>query len=131
MGTQLPLHKKGVETPPQFLAHVHCGQTARWIKTALGMEVGFGPDHIVLDGDPAPLPKKGSRAPIFGPSLLLPNGCMDQDGETAEQFVDRLKKYLTKWREMASFDATYKGLHKILRDQFLQHAAMLALQALY
>ena len=52
-------------------------------------------------------------------------------GETAEQFVDRLKKYLTKWREMASFDATYKGLHKILRDQFLQHAARLALQALY
>ena len=31
-------------------------------------------------------------------------------GETAEQFVDRLKKYLTKWREMAGFDATYEGL---------------------
>ena len=23
----------------------------------LSMEVGFGPSHIVLDGDPAPLPK--------------------------------------------------------------------------
>jgi len=22
----------------------------------LGMEVGLGPDHMVLDGDPAPLP---------------------------------------------------------------------------
>jgi len=25
----------------------------------LGMEVGLGPGHIVLDGDPAPLPKRG------------------------------------------------------------------------
>jgi len=25
----------------------------------LGMEVGFGPRHIVLDGDPAPPPLKG------------------------------------------------------------------------
>jgi len=41
---------------PQFLAHVYCGQTAGWIKMALGTEVGLGPDHIVLDGDPAPLP---------------------------------------------------------------------------
>ena len=40
-------------------------------------------------------------------------------GETAEQFVDRLKKYLTKWREMAGFDATHEGLQNmILRDQF-------------
>jgi len=40
-------------------------------------------------------------------------------GETAEQFVDRLKKYLTKWREMEDFDATYEGLQNtILRDQF-------------
>ena len=36
-----------------------------------------------------------------------------------QQFVDRLKKYLTKWREMAGFDATYEGLQNmILRDQF-------------
>jgi len=27
----------------------------------LGMEVGLGPGHIVLDGDPAPLPKKGTE----------------------------------------------------------------------
>jgi len=26
----------------------------------LGMEVGLGPGHIVLDGDPAPLPKSGT-----------------------------------------------------------------------
>jgi len=43
---------------PQFSAHVYCGQTAGWIKMALGAEVGFGPVHIMLDGDPAaPSPK--------------------------------------------------------------------------
>jgi len=26
----------------------------------LGMQVGLGPVHIVLDGDPAPLPQKGT-----------------------------------------------------------------------
>ena len=28
---------------------------------ALGMEVGLGPSHIVLDGAPAPLPQQGGR----------------------------------------------------------------------
>jgi len=66
MGTQLPLPKKGAEPPPQFSAHVYCGQMAGWIKMALGIEVGFGPGYIVLDWDSAPLPKKGqSPLPIF------------------------------------------------------------------
>ena len=49
---------------------------------ALGVEVGLGPGHIVLDGDPAPSPKRGwtrSPSPIFGPFLLWPNGWMHQD----------------------------------------------------
>ena len=37
---------------------VHCGQTVGWIKMTLGMEMGLGPGHIVLGGDPAPLPQK-------------------------------------------------------------------------
>ena len=36
---------------------VYCGQTVGWIKMKLGMRVGLGPGHIVLDEDPAPLPK--------------------------------------------------------------------------
>ena len=36
---------------------------------ALDVEVGLGPSHIVLDGDAAPLPQKGDRAPIFGSFL--------------------------------------------------------------
>jgi len=44
----------------------------------LGTQVGLGPGHNVLDGDPAPLPKKETEAPIFGPFLLWPNaGCID------------------------------------------------------
>jgi len=47
----------------------------------LGMEEGLGPGDFVLDGDPAPLPKKGrAPSPIFGPCPLWPNGWMDQDG---------------------------------------------------
>jgi len=38
----------------------------------------IGSGHIVLDGNPAPLPK-GDIPPIFGPYLLRPNGWMDQD----------------------------------------------------
>jgi len=62
MGTQLPLQKGH---SPQFLADVYCGQTAGWIKIELGMEVGLGPGHIVLDGDPAPLLTKRGQSPQF------------------------------------------------------------------
>jgi len=47
MGTQRSLPKNGGEPPPQFSAHVYCGQTAGWIKMALGMDVGLGANHIV------------------------------------------------------------------------------------
>jgi len=40
-----------------------------------GTEVDLGPGHIVLGGDPAPLPRKGhSSPPVFSLCLLLPNG---------------------------------------------------------
>jgi len=38
---------------------VYCGQTVGWMKMKLGMQVGLGPGHIALDGDPAPPPAKG------------------------------------------------------------------------
>ena len=44
----------------------------------LGMQVGLGPGHIELDGDPAPLPK-GAEFPIFGPYMSWPNSWMNQD----------------------------------------------------
>ena len=63
---------KGRSPPPQFSAHVHCGQTAGCIKIALGIEVGLGPGYIVLDWDPAGLPKKGrSPLPNFRPISIV------------------------------------------------------------
>ena len=52
----VPLPKKGVEPPPQFLAHFYCGQTVECIQMPLGMDVGLSPGNFVLDGDPASLP---------------------------------------------------------------------------
>jgi len=43
---------------------VYCGQTVGWIRMPHGIEVGIGPGHIVLDGDPAPQ-KVGTAAPRF------------------------------------------------------------------
>jgi len=79
MGTQPPSPKRGRSPSLQFSAHVYCGQTAGWIKMALGMVVGLGPGHIVLDGDLVPLPQKEGKAPNFGPFLLCSNGWMHQD----------------------------------------------------
>ena len=64
-GDTAPLPIKGADLPPQFSAHVYCGQTAGWIKMTLGMEVGLGPGHTVLDRDPAPLPQTGNTYPQF------------------------------------------------------------------
>jgi len=54
-----------------FVTLVYCGQTVGWIKMKLGTEVGRGPGHIVLDGDPAPL-SIGHSPTLFGPCLLWP-----------------------------------------------------------
>jgi len=70
MKTQHPFQKGG-GAPPQFSAYVYCGQTAGWIKMALGMEVGLGQGHIVLDGEPAPFPQQGGRSPNFRPIFIV------------------------------------------------------------
>jgi len=70
---QLPSPKRGQS--PQFSAIFYCGQTGGCIKMPLGMEAG----DFVLDRDPAPAPHKGAEPPIFGPRVLWPNCCMDQD----------------------------------------------------
>jgi len=72
-----PLPQKGRSI--QFSARVYCGQTAGCIKMALGMQVALTPGDCVRWGL-SPFPKKGAEPhPIFGPCLLWPIGCMDQD----------------------------------------------------
>ena len=59
---------------------VYYGQAVGWIKMPLGTEVGLGPGHTVLNGDPAPPMETGTAPPpLFGQCLLWPNGWMDQD----------------------------------------------------
>ena len=79
MGTQLPLPIRGQS--PQFWAHVYCGQTAGWIKMALGWRWPRSRPHCARwDGNPAPLPNKEQNLLQFWPIFLLwPNSCMCQD----------------------------------------------------
>ena len=53
------------------MTFVHCG--------LLGVEVGLAPVHIVLDGDAAPLPKKGAEpSPNFRPIFIVAKRWMHQ-----------------------------------------------------
>jgi len=70
-GDPAPAPPRGT-APPQFSAHICCGQMAAWIKMPLGMELGLGPGDFVLDGDPAPLPKGGgAETPNFRTMLIV------------------------------------------------------------
>jgi len=44
---------------------VYCGQTVGWIKMKLGMWIGLGPSHIVLDGI------HGAEPPNFRPISVV------------------------------------------------------------
>jgi len=64
-GDSAPLPAKGHSPPPQFSAHICCGQMAGRIKMSRGRKVhGLDPGDIVVDGDTAPLPKMG-HSPQF------------------------------------------------------------------
>jgi len=49
---------------------VYCGRMVGCIKMKLGMQVGFGPDHIVLNGNPASPPQRGTT-PNFRPIYVV------------------------------------------------------------
>jgi len=50
--------------PALSVTLVYCGQAVGRMKMALGVEVGLGPGHTVLDGNP-PLPKGAQPATQF------------------------------------------------------------------
>jgi len=76
-GDPTPLPPKG-HSPPQFLAHFYCAQTAGGIKMPLGMEVGLGSGDIVRwvpsspKKGPRPLSAKGAQQPpSFWPMSIV------------------------------------------------------------
>jgi len=85
----------------------------------LGMEAGLSPGHIVLAGNPAPLPKKGTEPPIFGPCLLWPNGCMDQDA-TWYGGKPRPRPHCARWGPM-QLPSPKRGHSPHLHPQFSVH----------
>jgi len=58
-------------SPPQYSAHVYCGQTAGWMKTPLATEVDLGSDHILLDREPALPCERGTSAPSLRPMSIV------------------------------------------------------------
>jgi len=89
----------------------------------LGIEVGLSPGDFVLDGDPAPSPKRGRSqlpspkrysSPIFGPCMLRSNGCMDQDA-TWYRDRPRPRRHYVRWEP--SFPSPKTG--RSHRPQFL------------
>jgi len=64
-GKPAPPKKRG-RAVIHFSIHVHCGQTAEWIRIPFGTEVVLGPGHIVFNGIQLPQ-GKNTPAPTFRP----------------------------------------------------------------
>jgi len=99
-----------------------CGQTVGRIKTKLGMQVGLGPGHNVLDGDPAPSPPNGHSPQIFGPYLLQPNGCVDQD-VTWYRARPRSRRLCVRWGSRCPFPKRGGGPPKFSADVYFDQTA--------
>jgi len=56
---------------------------------ALGKEVGLGPGHIVLDGDPAPPANGAQQPPLFSPCLLWQRSPVSATAELLSKFEVR------------------------------------------
>jgi len=102
-GPSSPSHK-GAQPP--IVGHVCCGQTAGCIKMALGMEVGLGPGHIVLDGKAAPAPPPKKRCTV--PCLLWMNQDATWYGDRPRprrHCVRRRTQLPLKWGTVPHFSA--------------------------
>jgi len=61
----------------------------------LGMQVSLGPGHIVLDGDPAPLPK-GAEPPIFG-LCIVANRLDGSRCRLVRRYMPPPRRHCVKW----------------------------------
>ena len=98
MGTQIILPKKGRSSPIFGPCLLWPNRGMDQLKMTLGMAVGLGPGHIVLDVDPPPLPQKGPSVSQFSAHVYCgQNGWMDQD---ATWYGHRLRprQHSLRWR---------------------------------
>jgi len=71
--------KKGQSPLPNFRPISIVAKRLDASRCHLVRRFGLSTGDFVLDRDPAPSPKTRQSSPIFGPCLLRPNGCIDQD----------------------------------------------------
>ena len=78
---------------------VHCGQMVGCIKMKLGAQVGLGPGHNVLDGDPAPPPSKGhSPPPNFRPISVVAKWLDGLRCHLVWRYRPRPRRLYVRWR---------------------------------
>ena len=122
MGTQLP-QKGGCKRghSPQFSAHVRCGQTAGWMKTPLGTEVGLGPRQaLCYMGTHLPHPKKGAgwtAAPNFRPMSIVAKR-LEGSRSTWYGGRPRPRRHYVRWGLSSSHGKGHS------RPHFLAHFAL-------
>ena len=106
---------------------VYCGRTVGWIRMPLGAEIGLGPGHIVLDGNPAPLPQEGAQLPISGPCLLWPNGWTNQNA-TWYGRTSRPRRHCVTWGPRAQQPPpTFRPTSNVVKRSPISAAADLLL----
>jgi len=76
---------------------VYCGQTVGWISMPLGMEVGHGPGHVVLDGDQA-FPKMGTAPlPNFRPMSVVAKRLDGSRYHLVKRLAYRPRRHCIRW----------------------------------
>jgi len=76
-GDTAPLPKR--EQSPQFSAHLYLWQNCWMHQDATWYGGRPQPRRLCVRWGPSPYPKVAEPHPIFGPRLLWPNDCMDQE----------------------------------------------------
>ena len=93
----------------------------------LGMEVGLGPGHIVLDGDPAVPPPKGVQPPNFWPMSVVAKRSLVLARPTAEHLLIKPSVSclcVLEYRPTGVKEPAYKEQHSSIRCLLLDEEMM-------
>jgi len=77
---------------------VYCRQTIECIRIPLGMEVGLGLNHIMLDGNPTPPPpKKRHSTRTFWPTSIVAKLLDGSRCHLVRRYRPRLRPHCVRW----------------------------------